>query len=275
MDVKRVALLGGLVVIGGFMFFQIKKMGTPAPQPVIQNVEPQTVIQEVEMAHILVPVQLLPRGTRLKPEMLEWRKWPADAVDPSFIDQDASPTAIEDWTNSVVYIEIAAGEPITARKLVKPGDKSVMSAFLEPGYRAVSIRITTDAAASGFINPGDNVDIMITRRLTGESGSGFVTETIFENVTVLSIDQTYAKGPDGAPFVLGGQALLMLSREDAEMVTMSQQMGDLSLVLRPLNGANRRGVRSAALVDANKENEVRSLQVYRGGDVEVVTLKGQ
>lgn len=275
MDVKRIALLGGLVVLGGFMFVQIKKMGTPPPAPVVQKIEPQTIIQEVEMSHILVPVQLLPRGTRLKPEMLEWRKWPADAVDPAFIDQDASPTAIEDWTNSVVFIEIAAGEPITPRKLVKPGDKSVMSAFLQPGYRAVSIRITTDAAASGFINPGDNVDIMITRRLTGDNGTGFVTETIFENVMVLSIDQTFAKGPDGSPYVLGGQALLMLSREDAEMVTMSQQMGDLSLVLRPLNGADRRGVRSQALVDANKENEVRSLQVYRGGAVEVVTLKGQ
>lgn len=275
MDVKRIALLGGLIVLGGFAFLQIKKMGTvPVAAPVVQA-QPQTIIKEVEMSHILVPIQLLPRGTRVKPEMLEWRKWPADAVDPSFIDQDAFPTAIEDWTNSVVRIEIAAGEPMTARKLVKPGDKSVMAAFLKPGTVAVSIRITTDAAASGFINPGDRVDIMLTRRLTGESGGGYVTETIFENVHVLSIDQTYAKGPDGSPYVLGGQALLELNRADAEQITMSQPTGDISLVLRPMNGAGRRGVPSAALVDAKTEDKVVTMKVYRRGEAEVVTLGGR
>jgi len=275
MDVKRIALLGGLIVLGGFMFLKIKDMGTPPPVAPQVQAQPQTIIKEVEMSHILVPIQLLPRGTRVKPEMLEWRKWPADAVDPAFIDQDAFPTAIEDWTDSVVYIEIAAGEPITARKLVKPGDKSVMAAFLKPGTVAVSIRITTDAAASGFINPGDRVDIMLTRRLAGASGGGYVTETIFENVHVLSIDQTYAKGPNGAPYVLGGQALLELNREDAEQITMSQPTGDISLVLRPMNGAGRRGVPSAALVDANQEDKVVTMKVYRGGDAEVVTLGGR
>lgn len=278
MDTKRIALLGGLVVLGGFMFIQMQKLGNQPPQVIVKEAAPaQPVVQEIEMAHVLVPNQPINRGQRVKPEMLEWRKWPMDAVGPTFIEQDMQPNAIEDWTNAVAYIDIAQGEPLTARKMVKPGDKSVMSAFLSPGTRAVSIRISTDAASSGFIAPGDRVDIMLTRRLRGpgQPADAYATQTIFENVKVLSIDQVYSKGPDGAPYVLGGQAMFEMNREDAELLTSAQPSGDISLILRPMSGADRPGVKSHALVEGDKEEVTGQVKLYRGGQTEIVMLGGQ
>jgi pilus assembly protein CpaB len=277
MDTKRIALIGGMVVLGGFMFLQMKKLGTPPPAPKAAAVAEAPVIQQIEMAHVLVANQTLYLGTRLTPEMLEWRKWPKDAVGVDFIEQDASPTAIEDYTSAAVRIEVAAGEPLTARKIVKTGDRSVMSAILSPGMRAVSVRITSDTAASGFINPGDQVDIVMTRRLRNTGGTNndaYSSRTVFRDVKVLSIDQNYSVGPEGNANVMGSQALFELSPSDAETLTMAQAAGDISLILRPLSAPDARGVRSAALMENTGEERVQTMTVNRGGVVETVMLKG-
>src|SRR5690606_32995164 len=104
---------------------------------------------------------------------------------------------------------------------------------LPSGKRAVATQISADTSAGGFILPNDRVDVIMTRA-TEESASGYLTETILQDIRVLAIDQTIGEDDDGRKVRLGQTATLELTPEQAEIITVAQQMaGRLTLALRP------------------------------------------
>ena len=185
-----------------------------------------------------------------------------------------------DYVGSVVREPILAGEPIVARKIVRAGDSGYMAAYLEPGMRAMAIRVTVETAAGGFILPGDRVDVVLTRQLDNnnnatEGGASdrakHATGTVLENLKVLAVDQTTRAGDDEQS-VVGATATLEVTPKDAELLALAKAEGELSLVLRSYadtagpSGAVR-GAQRAAVAARNT-----SVRVYRGGAPEVVTI---
>jgi len=102
----------------------------------------------------------------------------------------------------------------------------------------------------------------------------FIADTIFENVHVLAIDQTYSTGVEGGASVIGSTATFEMSQQDAELLQQSVSKGDLSLTLR---GIVRSGVRAASAAKTEKKQvETEStLTVYRGGQPQQVAIRGQ
>ena len=132
-----------------------------------------------------------------------------------------------------------------------------MSAILPRGMRAVSTKISPETGAGGFILPNDRVDVILTKKEKNESIGGsetFNSETILANVRVLAIDQT-VKEEDGRQVVVGKTATLELAPEQAEVLTLAEQMGEMSLALR-------------SLADAAPGSE--DDRVYRSGSIKVV-----
>ena len=195
MDVRRLVIIVGMLALAGVLFMYIRQLGTPAVQsaPVIAA----PVVEEVNYKDVLVAKQDVVFGRRVTVEDFEWVQWPEESVNEGFITSDARPGAIEELSGTVSQAPIFRGEPIQSRKLVQTGDRSVMAALLAPGMRAVTTRISVASAAGGFIKPGDRVDIILTRQLR-DLGADItrrqdysISETIFENVRVMAIDQTY------------------------------------------------------------------------------------
>jgi len=60
-----------------------------------------------------------------------------------------------DLVGAVVRRPIAAGQPIGADSVVKPGDRGFLAAVLDPGMRAISVPIDEAAGNAGLIFPGD------------------------------------------------------------------------------------------------------------------------
>ena len=121
-----------------------------------------------------------------------------------------------------------------------------MAAMLTPGMRAVSITISADSGAGGFILPNDRVDlIMIQKSSDGKNSTR--ARTIMTNVRVLAVDQTFKQEKD-ANTVIGKTATLELMPGDAELVARAQSQGQISLALRPLTDAQPAAVASAAPV---------------------------
>nr|WP_314433706.1 Flp pilus assembly protein CpaB [uncultured Brevundimonas sp.] len=186
-----------------------------------------------------------------------------------------------DYVGSVVREPILAGEPIVARKIVRAGDSGFMAASLEPGMRAMAIRVTVETAAGGFILPGDRVDVVLTRQLDNNAGAStegggadrakYATGTVLENLKVLAIDQTTRAGDDEQA-VVGATATVEVAPKDAELLALAKAEGELSLVLRSYadtagpSGAVR-GAQRAAVASRNT-----AVRVYRGGAPEVVTI---
>lgn len=283
MNTKKIILLGGLGVISVVAFLQLRKMSAPAPVAPIATTAPVAeVISNVEYVEILVAAMDIPRGTRLTPDYLQWKRWPAEALEDNQIDIQNQPQALEEYTQAVTRVAMYAGEPIMRPKVVQAGDRGLMAALLGPGMRAISTRITADSAAGGFIQPGDRVDVVLTTQLPrspqatmASSQNNYVSNTIFENVPVLAIGQTSNQSPDGAAYVIGSTALLEMSQADSEVLTEAQSRGDISLILRGLNRQGASYVPSAATAIREKSSgSVRSLTVYRNGQKQQVSIQG-
>lgn len=280
MDKKRTILIAGLAVAAVVVFTQVKKLGTPSA--VVQAPVPEKVVEKVEYVDVLVAAQNMSLGSRVSGQTVKWKQWPAEALTPSLISNDLRPQAIDELERAIVRSPILEGEPISENKLIKAGGSGVMAALLKPGMRAVTTRISVDTAAGGFIQPGDRVDIILTQTVQTTSAPGstnqnqrlFVADTIFENVHVLAIDQTYSTGVEGGATVIGSTATFEMSQEDAELLQQSVSKGDLSLTLR---GIVRSHIIAKSAAKERKETvqTESSMTVYRGGKPSQVAIRGQ
>ena len=251
-------------------------------------------VQQTAMAKVLVAAKDLEPGVRLSAADIQWKDWPADGVIPAFITDGSAPAPVQEastaekagqavaevvtgngtqnYVGAVVREPIAAGEPITTRKVVMAGDSGFMAAYLEPGTRAMAIRVTVETAAGGFILPGDRVDVVLTRELRNvdatpdANAARFAASTVMQNVKVLAIDQTTQPGDEKA--VVGATATLAVGSADAEVLARAKSEGELSLVLRSYADVGGPSGRTMA-----QANEPRSVRIYRGGAAETVVVK--
>ncbi|MGZ9098289.1 MAG: Flp pilus assembly protein CpaB [Brevundimonas sp.] len=279
----------------------VRAMGSPTQSPTA--VATAAVVETRPMAKVLVAAKDLQPGQRLTEGDLAWKDWPVDEVNPAFITDGTTPLAAPeatetadrpagavasvtraatalangggkaDYVGSVVREPILAGEPIVSRKIVRAGDSGYMAAYLEPGMRAMAIRVTVETAAGGFILPGDRVDVLLTRETTlGNMGaqegdrSKFASSTVMQNVKVLAIDQSTRAGDDEQA-VVGATATLELGPRDAEALALAKSEGELSLVLRSYADT---GGPSGRVAPTRQSSAVR---IYRGGAPEVVVVQ--
>jgi pilus assembly protein CpaB len=112
-----------------------------------------------------------------------------------------------------------------------------MAAVLPQGMRGVSIEVSPESGAGGFILPDDRVDVLLTRRdKAAEKATGvekYVSDTVLRNVRVLAIDQNIEEKA-GTKSVIGKTATLELTEQQAETLALSHQLGTLSLTLRSI-----------------------------------------
>jgi len=106
-----------------------------------------------------------------------------------------------------------------------------------------------------------------------QRSSLYVAQTVFENVKVLAIDQTFTTGPDSGAAIPGSTATFELSQADAELLQEAEGYGDLYLTLRGTNGSGYTG-RSAAVVARDEAEAAPStLTIYRNGEPSPVALQ--
>lgn len=283
----------------------VRAMGSRDGEP---TATASATVEAPRMAKVLVAARDLQPGRRLEAGDMEWKDWPIDGLNPSYITDGSTPLpdapaqetaetvegqvegAVEgatrvvqrvagtgaqaDYVGAVVREAFVAGEPIVVRKIVRSGDSGFLAAYLEPGMRAMAIRVSVETAAGGFILPGDRVDVIMTRELRNDSstpdsaGRRHVTTTVMQNVKILAIDQTTQAGEDQA--VVGATATLEVSPGDAEVLSLARAEGDLSLVLRSYADAAGPSGRTGRLGAGADSHAVR---VHRGDQTEVVVVQ--
>jgi pilus assembly protein CpaB len=226
MNTQRLIVLGFALVAAGGAAFLVRGMvggGTPAAQA--------KVAPAVAMSEVLVAATNLTPGQALSVEQVRWEKWPTSTVDPSFITHESAGNEEQVVKGTVVRAMILPGQPI-ARNAIVHGDASgFMAATLGEGMRAISISISVDSGAGGFILPNDRVDVILTRK---SDGAHSVAKTILSNLRVLAVDQTFRQEKDTRT-VVGKTATVEVSPEQAEAVAAAATSGQLSLSLRPLS----------------------------------------
>lgn len=194
----------------------------------VEQVNVAAPVEKAERSDILVAATDLEQRRRLGAEDLEWRAWPNESLHDGYILRSAQPEAINEFGGKLVRISMFAGEPLRREK-VSATDTGYLSALLGPGRRAVSVKITAESTAGGFILPDDRVDVLHTVIPDGKTGG--VTRTVVTNIRVLAIDQQVT-APDSNSVAAAKTATLELRPSQAEIVSAAEARGALSLSLR-------------------------------------------
>lgn len=229
MKAARLIVLGVALAAGGVAAWLAS--GTRAPEAPKEAAAPPLATVDV-----LIAKSDLVTGQVIGPSDFGWQAWPA-ATSGGFIKKTDRPDAVAQFVGAVVRTPLASGEPIRDTKVVMAKSNGFMAAILPHGMRAVSLDVSPDTGAGGFILPNDHVDVLLTRRdKVAEKTSGiekYVTETILKNVRVLAIDQVLGE-KDGQKVVIGKTATIELNPRQTETLALSHQLGSISLALRSL-----------------------------------------
>jgi len=238
MDTKRIIVLGIALVAAVGAALMVRSMiggGTP-------DVSAAQAPAPVAMTEVLVANTNLTPGQSLTAENVRWDKWPSASVDANaFITRNGEAPLEESVKGMVVRSPILTSQPVTSIAVVKADGSGFLAATLTPGMRAVSIVISAESGAGGFILPNDRIDVIQTRKLPNDRA---VSRTILSDVRVLAVDQTAQQDKD-AKTVVGKTATLEVTLEQAEQLSSAQVAGPLSLALRPL--AERTEMAEAAM----------------------------
>lgn len=224
MNTQRLVVLGLALVAAAGAAFMVRSMlggGTP---PVEAKPAPA-----IAMSEVLVADTNLTPGQKLLAEQVRWEKWPSSAVDASFITHTEVGSEAEAVKGVVVRSPILANQPITNTAIVHANAAGFMAAMLTPGMRAVSIIVSAESGAGGFVLPNDRIDVIQTRKIDEAA----ISRTVLSNVRVLAVDQTFRQEKD-TKTVIGKTATVEVTPEQAELLSSAQGGGQLSLSLRPL-----------------------------------------
>jgi pilus assembly protein CpaB len=284
-------MIGLAIVFGGLSIFvadRFVKSQTPSP---IAAATPVAAEPPIATRKILVATTALKYGSEITADSVQAMDWPENALPAgSFETLDA----LNDGGKRIVLTPIAANEPILLAKLSGKDGRAALSNLLEPGMRAVSIRVDDITGVAGFVTPGDRVDVLLTRQKTtvdqpnselttaATPTSELASEVILENVKILTTDQSADQSATQA--TVARAVTVEVNSDDAQKVALAQQMGTLYLLLRSAgdassagasemsaSGFDKKAVQPASVISSpsilSLENEgpkYRSLVVTRG-----------
>jgi pilus assembly protein CpaB len=192
---------------------------------------------------ILVIARDVAAGTALGSDDLRYERWPEHDLTPRMIVRQPDSDPKSQFVGQIARRPLNEGEPLWGASLLRTDALGVLAGMLAPGSRAVSIAITSSSAVSGFVTPGDKVDIVLAADLRNTLDQGstdksdviqrFVAETVLTDIRVLAIDQQIARGRDGGA-LQGKTATVEVTPKQAEILTAAGMLGQLQLVLRGL-----------------------------------------
>jgi pilus assembly protein CpaB len=151
--------------------------------------------------------------------------------------------------NRVVLASIEPNEPVVGAKLTGPGQKATLSAIIQDGMKAVTVRVNDVEGVAGFVLPGDRVDVLVTRQ--SEKGAGS-NDVVLQNIKVLAVDQLADERIDKPTVVKA--VTLEVDTVSAQKLALAASIGNLSLVLRKAGDANEANSRRVTTTDIGTQS---------------------
>ncbi len=201
--------------------------------------------EAVAVTEVLVTAREVDAGTVISSGDLRYESWPNSVVTPRLVVRRPGEDPMAQLIGQVSRRTLTEGEPFTAAATFRQDNSGILAGILTPGMVAISIAITNASAVSGFITPGDRVDVVLATDMQRaveaadrqNSGGGpilrYAAETILSNVRVLAVDQQITRSRDGAA-IQGKTATVEVTSKQGEILTTAGMIGTLQLVLRGL-----------------------------------------
>jgi pilus assembly protein CpaB len=178
---------------------------------------------------IVVAANDLPVGATLSSKDLTQVDWFSDTLPTgAFIKTDAV------LRRPVLY-PLVAKQPILERDLGVEGAGVGLAGKIPEGMRATAIRSNEISGVAGFLYPGSHVDVLVT--FTPPGGNMPATQTVLQNVQVLTAGQTIEPDPQGRPHTVNVVTVLV-TPENSQRLQLAGAQGNIQFVLR--SGADQK-----------------------------------
>lgn len=219
---RAVLFLVAAVVAGAAAVFLVKVY--------LDQVRRSSPSAPVETVAVVVTSKDVPLGERLGPGDLALVRWPA-AHAPA-----GSFRRVEDVLGQAVRQPMVAGEPLVPSRLVSGEQGQGLASLLEPGRRAMAVKVDQVIGIAGFVQPGDRVDVIGTLQPDDEtkqvlrSEAARMSKTILQDIRVLAVGehlQTEGRKPVKVQVVT-----LAVAPDEAERLALASQHGTIQLTMR-------------------------------------------
>lgn len=153
-------------------------------------------------------------------------RWPADHVPfGAFTSMDELFPPGSDEPRIALRV-MEADEPVLISKVTAPGEDAGVASRLASGMRALALQVDVTSGVSGFLRPGDRVDVYWTG--SGRSGQQ-ITRLIRSNVQIIAIDQTTDEDRNSP--TVARTITVTADPSDIAALTQAQATGNLTLAL--------------------------------------------
>ena len=224
-----------------------------------------------EMVSVVVTRTDIPRYVALSESHLRMKEVPKDTLPRGVL------TRIEDAVGRRGLISMSADDYVFEQQLSKKGS---IASGIPLGMRAFTIKTAqVSGAISGFLQPGDKVDVLLTVQNQSSTTGGATTLTLLAKVDVLAVDQSLEPTQDTKDAKDPRSVTLLVSQAQAVKLGLGQTKGILHLTLR--NGDDNLAVpetrTTLAELGFHEERPSDELKpaAPRPAPLQVVTLRGQ
>lgn len=166
-------------------------------------------------------------------------------------------------------------EPLLATKITEPGADIGLTSRLSKGKRAFAIKVDVASGVSGFVHPGDNVDIYWTGSTQGNNNE--FTQLIETVIKVVAIDQA-ANSDRGVSATIARTVTVEATPQQVARLAQAQATGRLALSLVgtgdetiveavEVDSAALLGIQAAAAPVVVEQERQCSIKTRRGSDV--------
>ena len=145
---------------------------------------------EKSLTEVIITTKAVRYGDRLEQDDIKKVRWPREGV-PDGAFTDMAVLFPEGQPLRTVLRAMEPGEAILEIKVTEPGQDAGVGSKLSPGMRAFALRVDVASGVSGFIRPGDRVDVLWTgQNIEEEGGTREFTKLIMNAVKIIAIDQS-------------------------------------------------------------------------------------
>ncbi|MGX9357023.1 Flp pilus assembly protein CpaB [Roseobacteraceae bacterium S113] len=184
----------------------------------------------VPTVEVFVAKDTLKYGQAITQEHVRTISWPKAHVPEGAFTSEQGELFTDDVTQRFVVRAMEKDEPVLLTKVTAPGKDAGLASRLGEGMTAVTLKVDATSGLSGFVRPGDRVDVLFTGNVTTDAGRRDVTQIIQQNVEVLAVDQsTNADTYDGA---VARNITVKATGRQATRLTLAQSSGSLTFTLR-------------------------------------------
>jgi len=208
----------GLVIASLVGIFAYKWLNVQTTQKKVVNVESEAVPVAVAAAN-------LPWGTKLEPEMVKTLLYIKESIPPgAFLDT-------ESLKGRVVISPLRQNEPIMECRLAPDSvTTGGVSAIVKLGKRALAVKGDKVIGLSGFIKPGNSVDVLVT--ITNPANKRKITKTVLENILVLATGIEIEENKEGGKPHSVDVYTLEVTPKEGEKLSLAANHGKLHFALR-------------------------------------------